>query len=219
MIITENFEIAQKFTDLMLTAYSSENIKGRSGIHRSSIIDCPLTLYYTETGEAEQHFDENNVGIWLLGELCHIAFTKYFDAREKVFNLAGIKVTIDAIYNSKFPVELKTTRKKIYRREDLLNDWIHQLSIGMAVMESDVGYLIVMNIITFKLQVYEFHTTKEEREKILEHSLWTIIDISNAIKERNPNLLKPKYEKCKTCSFRPIKGVDKKNCLFYRILN
>ena len=61
-----------------------------------------------------------------------------------------------------------------------------------------------------------FILLKKKEKKILEHSLWTIIDISNAIKKRNPNLLKPKYEKCKTCSFRPIKGVDKKNCLFYR---
>src|SRR3989304_2298702 len=116
MQIKHNSQMAQEFSKVMLTAYYDKSVNGRAGWHRSDAIACPLKAYWRLTGEIQPDLGPDDVGILLLGELCHIALHKYFDAQEKAFDLGGIQITIDAIFGN-FPIETKSTRKKIYRKE------------------------------------------------------------------------------------------------------
>jgi hypothetical protein len=165
------------------------------------------------TGEIEQEYGTRDVGTLLLGELAHIALHKHFEAQEKVYKLQGIFITVDAIYG-KYPIETKSTRKKIYKKEDLPHSWIEQLCIAMAVMKVNTGYLMVMNIITYGLTVWEVTMKDVEREMFLNSCVWQIISIADAIKKKNPDSLTPKYDDCKWCSYRPKRG--KKGCPYYK---
>lgn len=209
--------MAKEFAQVMLTAYYEKSVNGREGWHRSDSISCPLKAYWRLTGEILPDLGPSDVGILLLGELCHIALHKYFDAQEKVFDLGGIKITVDAIYGC-FPIETKSTRKKIYRKEDLLNDWLEQLAIAMAVMGVNTGYLMVMNIITFSLTVWEVTMSTDEISMFGNACLFQNQSIADAIDKKNPSLLAPKYSECRLCSYRPKPRKGKKGCPFFKKL-
>lgn len=198
----------------MLDKYYTRSVTRRVGFHRSDAISCPLKAYWRMTGEIKQDFTSGDVGTLLLGELCHIALHKHFDAHEKVYRLQGIYITVDAIFNNKYPIETKSTRKKVYRKEDLLDSWIEQLCIAMAVMKVNTGYLMVLNIITFGLTVWEITMSNEEREMFLNSCIWQIVSIADAIKKKTPEILTPKHPDCKWCSYRPKRG--KKGCPYYK---
>ena len=213
MRIRHDSDKVKEFSEIMLKKYYHRSITKRTGFHRSDAISCPLKCYWRMTGEIEQDYGTRDVGMLLLGELAHIALHKHFDAQEKVYKLQGIFITVDAIYG-KYPIETKSTRKKIYKKEDLPDSWIEQLCIAMAVMEVNIGYLMVLNIITYGLTVWEITMTEEERKMFMNSCVWQIISIADAIEKRTPELLTPKYPDCLWCSYKPKRG--KKGCPFYK---
>jgi len=216
MIIKHNSQIAQEFTEIMLTAYYDRSVTHRDGWHRSDVIACPVKAYWRLTGEVPIDLTPDDVGIFLLGELCHIALHKYFDAQEKHFDLGGIAVTVDAIFKAIYPIETKSTRKSIYKKEELLNEWIEQLGIAMSIMGVNTGYLMVMNIISFSLNVWEINMTNEELTMFGNTAQFQALAIADSIEKHDPSILCPKFDECKFCSYRPKPRKDKKGCRFYR---
>lgn len=219
MRIEHKSEMVQKFAEVMLSDYYKQSMK-REGLHRGDAISCPLKAYWRITGKIKPVYASQQVGTLLLGTIAHEILHKNFSAQEKEYNLCGIKVTVDAIFESDgkmFPVESKTTRKKIYRREDIPQQWIEQLAIAMGVMNVDKGYLVVLNVISFSLMVWEVCMSQEERETFIQGCIWQIGSILDAIEKNDPSILTPKYEECKDCPYKPTR--TRQGCHYFKVLN
>jgi len=213
MRITHNAEKVKEFSNIMLEKFY-KNTKKRKGWHRGDAIGCPIASYWRLTGEIESVYTSKDAGTLLLGTLAHIALHANFETQEKVFWLANkVAITVDAVQDE-YPIETKTTRRKIYKKEDIPESWLEQLAIAMAVMDADKGYLMVMNIITYGLTVWEITMTKEERALFSEMCIWQILLIDDAVKRKDPSILTPKYKDCEYCCYKPRRG--KKGCRFYR---
>jgi hypothetical protein len=209
--ITHKAEMVQKFAEIMMTDFSAQQ-KDRSGLHRSDSIACPLKAYWRLTGDIVAIYDSQNVGILLIGTLAHIALHRNFDAQEEIHDLHGINVTIDAIYGlesgsggMRYPIESKTTRKKIYSKADIPQEWLEQLGIAMGVLDVDVGYLIVFQVITFSITVWEIRMSKEERNMFTDGCVYQVGTILNSVEKRKPELLQPKTIECHFCPYRPMR--------------
>jgi len=213
MKIEHNADMVKKFSEIMLKEYYSQSVTGRTGLHRSDAISCPLKAYWRITKQIEAIYSSQDVGMLLLGTLAHIALHKNFEAQEKVFTIADqLYVTVDALFG-KFPIETKTTRKKIYRKEDLPQSWLEQLAIAMSVMKVDTGYLMVLNIINYSVTVWEITMTEEEREMFLQNCIWQILSILDSIQKVKPEILTPKIDECKWCPYRPMRA--REGCQYY----
>lgn len=219
-------EKVQEFAEIMLKDFSKQQ-KDRSGLHRSDAIACPLKGYWRLTGQISAIYDSNNVGILLIGTLAHIALHQNFDAQEEQHDLHGIKVTIDAIFgpNSgsnngiRYPIESKTTRKKIYSKADLPQEWLEQLGIAMGVLDVDIGYLMIFNVITFSVSVWEITMGKDERQMFLDGAVWNVSVILDAVEKQKPEMLSPKRSECKWCAYRPMRKREqgKNGCPWYKV--
>jgi len=223
MQITHKAEMVQKFAEIMMRDFSKDQ-KTRSGLHRSDAIACPLKAYWRLTGEIQAIYDSSNVGILLIGTLAHIALHKNFDAQEEVHDVHGVNVTIDAIFGldsgsggKRYPIESKTTRKRIYSKADIPQEWLEQLGIAMGVLDVDLGYLMVFNVINFSITVWEIAMNREERQMFLDGMVYQVGTILNSVKEKKPELLQPKRIECKWCPYRPMRKREGNGCLWYRV--
>jgi hypothetical protein len=211
------------FAKIMMRDFSKDQ-KTRSGLHRSDAIACPLKAYWRLTGEIQAIYDSSNVGILLIGTLAHIALHKNFDAQEEIHDVHGVNVTIDAIFGVdsgsggvRYPIESKTTRKKIYSKGDIPQEWIEQLGIAMGVCDVDLGYLMVFNVISFSITVWEIAMNREERQMFLDGMVYQVGTILNSVKEKKPELLQPKRIECKWCAYRPMRKRESNGCPWYRV--
>jgi hypothetical protein len=223
MQITHKAEMVQKFAEIMMKDFSKGQ-KDRSGLHRSDAIACPLKAYWRLTGEIQAIYDSSNVGILLIGTLAHIALHKNFDAQEEIHDVHGVNVTIDAIFGlesgsggKRFPIESKTTRKKIYSKADIPQEWLEQLGIAMGVCDVDFGYLMVFNVINFSMTVWEIAMSKEERQMFLDGMVYQVGTILDSIKQKKPELLQPKRTECKWCPYRSMRKREGNGCPWYRV--
>lgn len=223
MNIQHKSEMVQRFAEIMMQDFSTQQ-KTRSGLHRSDAIACPLKGYWRLTGEIKAIYDSSNVGILLIGTLAHIALHKNFDAQEEVHDVHGINVTIDAIFGMdsgsggiRYPIESKTTRKRIYNKADIPQEWLEQLGIAMAVCDVDLGYLMVFNVITFSISVWEISMTKDERQMFLDGMVYQVGTILTAVENKKPETLQPKRIECKWCGYRPMRKREGNGCPWYRV--
>ena len=220
MKIVHRADMVEKFTNLIMKDFYETSIRSRKGFHRSDLISCPLKCYWRITGEKSQHFTSRDVGTLVLGTLAHIALHRNFKAQEKEFKVGGIYITVDAIYDEdgvEYPVETKTTRRKIFQKEKIPQEWIEQLCLAIAVMDVPKGYLMIVNMINFAITVWEISLTKIEREMFLQTAIWQALALIDAIKKKNPKLLTPKYKECKWCPYRPTRR-NPNGCPFYKPL-
>jgi CRISPR/Cas system-associated exonuclease Cas4 (RecB family) len=222
MQINHKAEMVQKFAEIMMRDFSKDQ-KDRAGLHRSDAIACPLKAYWRLTGEKQAIYDSQNVGILLIGTLAHIALHKNFDAQEEVHDLHGVSVTIDAIFGlesgsggKRYPIESKTTRKRIYSKADIPQEWLEQLGIAMGVLDVDLGYLMVFNVINFSMTVWEIAMSKDERQMFLDGCIYQVGSILNSVKEKKPELLQPKRTECKWCGYRPMRKRPE-GCPWYKV--
>jgi len=213
MKIESNSEKVKEFAEKVLSFHYEKTTVGRKGWHRSDAISCPLKAYWRITGEIKGEYRSKDVGIVMIGEMAHQIIEKGFDAQEKVYNIAGVQVTIDAIDNNK-PLEWKTTRKNIFRKDQIPTDWIEQLAIGMAVMDVDTGYLAIINIINVSFIVFQFTMSDQERELTRNAFIWQIMNVAEAVEKHNPAQLKPRYDDCFWCVYRPSRANI--NCPYYK---
>jgi hypothetical protein len=213
MKITHRADMVKAFAEKILGHHYNEKTLGRRGWHRSDAIACPLKAYWRMTGEVKGQFRSKDVGILMVGEMAHIVLERGFEVQEQIIKIGDIAITVDATHN-KQPVEIKTTRKKIYRREDLPRSWIEQLSIAMAVMGADTGFLMIVNIINFGVTVWEFAMTERDRELVLHTFVWQIMAIADSVKKKDPTLLTPKHSDCMWCYYRPSR--KQKGCPYYK---
>jgi len=211
--IEHKAEMVKDFAERILKSYYEETTEGRKGWHRSDAITCPLKAYWRITGELKGEYRSSDVGILMIGTMAHQVIEKGFDAKEVVFPIAGINVTVDALAG-KLPVEVKTTRKKIFRSGDIPRDWVEQLAIGMSVMGSEKGYLMIISIISFALTVWEFTMSEEERELTKQAFIWQILNVADAIEKHKPEQLKPRYDDCMWCLYRPSR--NNAGCPYYQ---
>ena len=224
MQINHKSEMVDAFAKIMMRDFSTAQ-KTRTGLHRSDAIACPLKGYWRLTGEISSIYDSSNVGILLIGTLAHIALHKNFDAQEEVHDVSGINVTIDAVFGvdsgvtdgKRYPIESKTTRKKIYSKADIPQEWLEQLGIAMGVCDVDLGYLMVFNVITFSITVWEIQMSKQERQMFLDGMVYQVSTILSAVESKKPETLQPKRMECKWCSYRPMKKRETMGCPWYRV--
>lgn len=222
MRIEHKSEMVSKFADILMRDFSHQQ-KDRGGCHRSDAISCPLKAYHRLTGDVQAIYDSGNVGILLIGTLAHIALHKNFDAQEEVHDVHGISVTIDAIFGAesgsggiRYPIESKTTRKKIYGKGDIPQEWLEQLGIAMGVLDVDLGYLMVFNVITFSMMVFEISMNKEERQMFVDGMVFQVGTILNSVEQKKPELLQPKRMECHWCAYRPMRRREGNGCPWYR---
>jgi hypothetical protein len=156
--------------------------------------------------------------------LAHIALHRNFDAQEEQHDLHGIAVTIDAIFGlnsgsggKRYPIESKTTRKRVYSKADIPQEWLEQLGIAMGVLDVDIGYLMVFNVISFSITVWEITMNKEERQLFLDGCVYQVSIILDAVDKKTPQILQPKRIECHFCPYRPMQKRIKQGCPWYRV--
>jgi CRISPR/Cas system-associated exonuclease Cas4 (RecB family) len=223
MRIEHKSEMVQNFAEIMMSDFT-EKSKSRTGLHRSDVIACPLKCYWRLTGLIKPIYSSSSVGILLIGTIAHLVLHKNFDAQEKVFDLDGMDVTVDAILGEKsgskidFPIESKTTRKQIFRKEDLPEEWLQQLAIAMSVMGVDKGYLMIINVVSFAMTVWEISLSDEEREMFKKAAIYQKNAIIDAINQKKPELLHAKRSDCQWCPYAPMRKRDGDGCPYHNPL-
>jgi CRISPR-associated protein Cas4 len=197
MRITRDVENENKFKQLI---FQNQHIDREKTIHVSDLVYCLRKAYFRLKGVTPT--DDVAVEYQIIGKTLHKIIQDVFKYVEVEIENYGIKGTVDILEgNQKTPIEIKTTRKKIETTQDIPTVYLTQLAYYLTLLDTHVGYLVILNVINADLKIFTVEINLQETKKEL---LGKKQLLEYALNQENYSIL-PKLEwMCKTCEFRSV---------------
>jgi CRISPR/Cas system-associated exonuclease Cas4 (RecB family) len=170
-------------------------------IHVSDLVYCLRKAYYRLKGQPTT--DTTTVEYQIIGKTLHQIIQNAFAYTEQEIENYGIKGTVDILegHETKIPIEIKTTRKKIQNIKDIPPTYLTQLSYYLVLLNCRVGYLAILNVVDADLKLYVVEIDLEEAKKEM---LGKKTLLEYALFNNNPYIL-PKIEwMCPSCEYRSV---------------
>ena len=187
-----------------LQTYFLDNQEERGDqLHVYDLIYCPVKAYNRLTGVPKK-ITKKDIGVLLFGAVSGKLVAELFpeDQREYETALKNIIGHIDIYENHDIILEVKSTRRRMFKRNQIPLFWINQLKIYMALENKNVGYLVILSIFSSQILCFHLELTDEELADKRLDCLLSAQKIREAVKTHNPNMLEPIYEQCRWCWYK-----------------
>lgn len=154
----------------------------------------------------EQTFTQDGAINMLFGEVGQTLIQRLFPVEHCEFSIEGeIPLHIDIFEDLKYPIEIKWSAQKIYRSSDIPEGWIKQLMGYMALSNSMLGWMLIINLGTRQINAFKFLMTEKEIEDTYREIYESKERILEAVKTNNDSKLKLMEEECYWCSYKATK--------------
>lgn len=180
----KSMELMQKI-EKEFGARSRKTARGKE-MHVSDLTGCQLRAYNRITG-VPRHQTKQQIGVMVFGIIAEtvVGWTYPKDELQYQSNLwllqgdSNIFGHIDIYEDKKSPLEIKASRKSIFRAKEIPIYWVEQLMTYMAMQSATKGWLILFNVFSTQIMAFQMKLTTED---ILD---WLILINERAIKIRN----------------------------------
>jgi len=180
-------------------------------MHVYDLTNCFLKAYCRLTG-IERKPTKSNVGLMVFGIVSEhvLAWTYPRDVCQYMTHIPFIKEEeniyghIDIYENKQFPLEIKGSRKNIFKSVDLPIQWVEQLMSYMAMEGQKKGWLIIYNVFSCQIMAFQIQMTPQD---IID---WVITlsrrtsNIKIAVSERKPEMLAINPLEYENCDYKTI---------------
>lgn len=183
---------SEELTKRIETKFSEESHERGNELHISDLTTCLMKTVCRLIGLTREEL-KANVGLMVFGIIAEnvIAWTYPADVSQFKSSMNLLKDEddifghIDIFEEKKFPLEVKGTRKRIFRTKDLPINWAEQLMSYMAMEGADKGWLVIFNFLSCQLTAFRIEMTNQDR---LDWII-TLTSRANATKELAKELL------------------------------
>lgn len=202
MNIVENKDLAEKYQKMLLEA---NGFYRSPYIHRSDLIYCLRKAFFRIKGIEKPKLSEF-APLAIIGKVLH-SLMEVYKRKEVVKTKLGFSSRIDMLNENGNPIEIKTTRATVTleRLQQIFRTWREQIATAILFTEQDIAHLFVLNVISGKLNVYDFSFESEtERTAFKKELLARKRLLKKALKLNNYQILPCSDWECKFCEFDEI---------------
>lgn len=195
-------ELTEKITKKFLG-----EIEKRDKVHLSDLCHCPVKVW-CRLNNIVPLINEGSMGIMMIGMVGQEIMQGLYPPEQREYepdkNLPEeeqLPSHIDIFAELKTPVEIKWSRKAMYRGSDVseYKPWVLQITGYMAKTNSVEGKIAIFNVISGKLNAFKIIMTEDELRQRREE----IVELKKRIESNNIDVLEPWFEECKYCDYRP----------------
>jgi CRISPR/Cas system-associated exonuclease Cas4 (RecB family) len=179
--------------------FQNPKIDREKTIHVSDLVYCLRKAYYRLKGQPATN--TSTIEYQIIGKTLHQIIQNAFAYVEQEVENYGIKGTVDILegHETKIPIEIKTTRRKIQNIKDIPQTYLTQLSYYLVLLDVRVGYLAILNVVDADLKLYIVEIDIEEAKKEM---LGKKALLEYALEQNNPYIL-PKLDwMCSSCEYK-----------------
>ena len=223
MRIYYDSEKTKELNEKIIKKFGKERQKRTSDfpIHVSDLIGCEMKFYCRMMGLEESH-THKSIGMMVFGIIGQGIVQQLFPKNECEYETKLENFVfghIDVYEKKKFPLEIKATRKRVYKKRNIPERWIKQLMAYMSMEHKRKGWLIFLNVFTSQVSAFCIEMTDDELLAYNMFLLGKAYKFKNAIENKSCDELEvspDQYEYCEykhTCPRREecyLKWRDKK---------
>lgn len=205
----KSMELMQRIED-EFGERSRKTARGKE-MHVSDLTGCQVRPYCRIMG-IERRTTKQQVGVMVFGIVAEtvLGWTYPKDTLQYQANLWVVEEDenifghIDVYENYENPLEVKASRKSIFKADQVPKYWVEQLMTYMAMQGANVGWLVLFNVFSTQIMAFQMKLTAEE---ILD---WLIVIVNRAMKIRNatdvkdPSMLDINHKQYSWCDYKHI---------------
>lgn len=165
-------------------------------MHVSDLTGCLLKPYCRLLG-LERKMTKTIVGVMVFGIVAEnmlgwtypseeLQYQSNLWVLEKSENIFG---HIDIYEDMKYPIEIKSSRKNVFKSNELPKYWVEQLMAYMSIQGSWKGWIIMFNVFSTQIMAFQVQMTAEDRLDWLIELNRRALAVRNAFKEKDCRLL------------------------------
>jgi len=175
-------------------------------LHVYDVVYCPMKAYNRLTGITQKP-TKQVIGYLVFGIVAQKIVQALFPKEQCEYETTIedlIYGHIDIYEMLTYPLEVKATRKRIFKRDQVPEGWILQLMTYMATRKAEKGWIVILNVFTNQISCFCCEMTEYELNSLRVTSLFIGSKIVEAVKARNPDLLDEylKLDECKSCMYK-----------------
>lgn len=180
-----------------------------SEMHVYDLTNCPVKAYCRLLG-MEAKITKISIGLMVFGivsenvlgwtfpndELQYQTSISLIDPDESIFG------HIDIYEDKVYPLEVKGTRKNIFKGSDIPIPWVEQTMSYMAMQGATMGWIILFNVFSAQIMAFRLVMTSND---ILDWLITLSVrssTIKKAVKERSPTALEIHPEEYENCNYK-----------------
>jgi len=205
----KSIELMQRIED-KFGAKSRKTARGAE-MHVSDLTGCPLKPYCRIVG-LEREFTKGAIGVMVFGivaenmlgwtfpseQLQYQSFIPSLKGEENIFG------HIDIYEDYKFPLEVKASRKRVFKSKDIPHYWVEQLMSYMAMQNANTGWIIMFNVFSTVIMAFQIQMTADDIICWLITLTERATRIKDAVKKKDPLLLEPNAQEYNWCSYKKV---------------
>jgi hypothetical protein len=161
---------AEEITRRIEEKFAEDKHERGDDVHVSDLAGCLMKLFCRLIGLTREE-SKASVGLMVFGIITEqvIAWTypeetwQYLSSMNLVTEEEDISGHIDIFELLKFPLEVKGSRKRIFKTQDLPINWVEQLTSYISMQGSDKGWLIIFNILSCQVMAFCMEMTQQDR--------------------------------------------------------
>lgn len=175
----------------------SEGNKRANEMHVSDLTGCLMKPYCRFVGIEPEEPNDIAKGIMVFGIVAENVLGWTFSEDELQYDSSfglveadqDIYGHVDIMEDKTFPIEVKSTRKKVYSAKDIPIYWLEQLMSYLTMHSQNIGWIIFYNIVTTSIIAFKVEMTNQD---ILD---WMIIlneramTVRNAAAQKDPEIV------------------------------
>lgn len=200
-------ELAQRIIDKF--GHEARKTSRGQEMHVSDLTGCQMKPYCRLVG-VERNPTKTQIGVMVFGIVAEniLGWTYPKDCLQYEANLPlldgkqNIFGHIDIMEDHKHPIEVKATRKRIFKGSDIPTYWAEQLMSYMAMHSQNIGWIVFYNIMSTQIIAFRMEMSNKD---ILD---WLIVlneraaKIRNAAEDKKPDNLKINPKQHDFCDYK-----------------
>lgn len=149
-------------------ATSRKTARG-SEMHVSDLTGCLVKPYCRIIG-LPRHHTKLQVGVMVFGIVAEniLGWTYPRDELQYQANIwllegdQNIFGHIDIYEDKKYPLEVKASRKSIFKAKDVPDYWVEQLMSYMSMMGAEKGWMVIFNVFTTQIMAFQMRLSPDD---------------------------------------------------------
>lgn len=166
--------------------------------------NCPMKKVNRVSG-LEKTTTKSSAGAMFIGIVAQKLIQWLFTPEEREYEASVqdiIQGHLDIFEEKKYPIEIKASRMRIFKVEQMPHKWIDQAMCYMSMVSADTGWIVIVNLITSQITSFRIEVTQEDNYDTMDEMFRRVDAINEAINTRDHSKIEIQAEEYDNCNYK-----------------
>jgi hypothetical protein len=172
--------------------------------HVYDVIYCPMKKICRALG-FEKKVTKKSIGLMLFGIVAQMLVQWLYPPEQREYQAMVYEIIqghIDIFEDFEYPLEIKASRKRIFKRDQLPEKWVKQTMAYMAITGKKKGWILILNVFTCQVSAWCIEMTSKEILGQLVVMMHNATEIAKAIPTKDFDSLDVHPSEYQYCNYK-----------------